>query len=62
MHFTNAFSVLAAYALFATANGLAVHDDLSTALSRLHDVKAEVHSAVYTRDVNVATAEPATIA
>ena len=29
MRFTNAFSVLVAYALFATANGVAVKDDLS---------------------------------
>lgn len=29
MHFTSAISVIAAYALFATANGAVVHDDLS---------------------------------
>lgn len=29
MHFTNVFSVIAAYTLFATANAAAVHDDLT---------------------------------
>lgn len=29
MHFTSAISVIAAYALFATANGAVIHDNLS---------------------------------
>ena len=81
MRFTNAFSVLFAYALFATANGVAVKDDLSgeilwveftkrlsclssliVALSGLHDMNAEVHGAVHTRDVKIIAAEPTTIA
>ena len=35
MRLTNAFSVLVAYALFATANGVAVKDDLSGEIIRV---------------------------
>jgi len=60
--FTNAFSVLAAYALLATAYGTPVHDELLDALARLEAVKGQISAAasaaMHGRDV---AAEPATV-
>lgn len=64
MRFTSFFSLIAACALFASANGATVRGDLTGEFSEknpLHGADAEVHEALLVRDVNVARATPTII-